>query len=125
MDDRINRTDAFLVDNDMKDKPGGRAMSKQQNVTGEEMVVDKTYIYDKIIEWISPLGCYYDPDALKQFILEMTSQKEYRLTGRYGFGFKIRKKGALFYFDQYQEEETAESIQWIEEHNQLLQEIKV
>lgn len=91
---------------------------------GPAPTVDRHYIFNEILKWIKPLGCYYSPESLHDFVLSRDcSANEYRLTGRYGFGFKLHKRVNVFYFDQYKEEETVESLKWIDEHNILLEDL--
>jgi len=86
--------------------------------------VNRDFIFNEIVQWIKPLGCNFSLESLQLFVLSHNpDDREYRLTGRYGFGFKLRKSNNTFSFEQYEEEETEESLKWIDEHNILLMEI--
>lgn len=52
---------------------------------------------------------------------------EFRLGGKFGFGFKLyhRNYDDLYWFGQYEEDETEESKSWIERTNKYFQELIV
>lgn len=86
--------------------------------------VDRELIFNEIVQMIKPLCCNFSLETLHEFVLILKpDDQEYRLTGRFGFGFKLRKRKDIFWFEQYKEEETEESIKWIEEHNYRLKEL--
>jgi hypothetical protein len=99
-------------------------MTMESAAEDKGKIVDRDFIFNEIVQWIRPLGCYFSPESLQLFVLsENPDDREYRLTGRFGFGFKIRKRNEIFSFEQYKEEETEESLNWIDEHNTLLKEL--
>lgn len=81
----------------------------------------KVQLFNWILEKISHLGyTSYIPQLHNWFMLEDENQREFRLSGKFGSGFKIRRKFGMCYFDQYAEDETAESKKWIIETNEWL-----
>jgi hypothetical protein len=61
---------------------------------------------------------------LHEFIVNNDGDsKEYRLSGRFGFGFKLIYQMNFFAFTQYSEDETEESDKWVKEHNEYLKQL--
>lgn len=80
---------------------------------------DLEFIYREILEMIQEL-CHIDFHDLHDFIVNNDNDREYRLSGKYGFGFKLWKRDNYFQFTQYQEDETKESVKWIKLNNDYL-----
>ena len=84
---------------------------------------DLEFIYREILQMIQNL-CYINFHSLHEFVVENDElSSEYRLSGHYGFGFKIIYQNKCFYFTQYSEDETDESNKWIKEHNEHLKQL--
>lgn len=79
-------------------------------------------IFQIILQMINHLGCILQHDELDRFISRQNEDdREFRLSGKYGFGFKLKKRSNILFFDQYLEDETKESVVWIKEHNHQLE----
>lgn len=88
-------------------------------------MIDKELIFREICNIIKPLNCNFDYHQLHDFVVNINGSREFRLCGKFGFGFKIYygneyNKGEYFTFSQYPEQKTIESEEWIKEHNDYL-----
>lgn len=84
----------------------------------------KDFLYREILNMIQDLGCHFDHHQFQEFVTKK-ERGEFRLGGKFGFGFKLYKNNLDgYYFAQYMEEETVESKEWIERNNKQLNEIK-
>lgn len=94
-----------------------------EQLNGYSKQKEKAQLFNWILEEISRLGCTsYLSQLHNWFMLEDENQREFRLGGIFGSGFKIRRQFGVYYFDQYPEDETAESKKWIIEMNECLRE---
>ncbi|MFA5559550.1 MAG: hypothetical protein WDA59_08915 [Methanofastidiosum sp.] len=82
---------------------------------------DKEFLFREMCNIIKPLECYFNYHQLHEFFTK--EDCEFRLGGKYGFGFKIYFDGNQYYFSQYPEDETEESKKWIELYNQYLKQL--
>ena len=78
------------------------------------------YLYNETLNKINGLGCYFDYHQLWGFFTTKDYHAEFRLGGKFGFGFKIKKNGENIYFTQYLENATPESNEWIKNANEHL-----
>lgn len=85
----------------------------------------REFLFRTILDEIADLGCMYVIHQLHDFVVRDTSAKEFRLPGKFGFGFKLRKSpDGEFYFDQqYPEEVTEESKMRVNQMNESLKKI--
>lgn len=82
---------------------------------------EKEFLFIEILEQIAKIGCRSHYHAFREwFMSEDENQREFRLGGNFGFGFKIKRQHGVLYFDQYNEDETDESKKWITKMNEQL-----
>jgi len=87
------------------------------------MDVDREFLFREICDIIQNM-CYIDFHDLHNFVVTPDKyDREYRLAGKFGMGFKLMRNGKDYKFTQYKEDETKESIQWIKDNNQYLSEL--
>lgn len=83
---------------------------------------EREYFFCWILEKIHHLRCHSQIYSLRSwFMSDDENKREFRLGGKFGSGFKIRRNRDGFYFDQYPEDQTEESKKWIEDVNRELQ----
>lgn len=80
--------------------------------------------YNSLLGRIQEVTSYMHYHSLWDF-LNNKEHNEFRLDGKFGFGLKLRKQHNRFYFTQYQEDETPESIKWITEQNKFLKDFPI
>lgn len=87
------------------------------------LVMDKEFLFRELCNRIAHLGCYFDFHQFHDFVANERGN-EFRLSGKFGSGFKLyhRSYDGLFWFGQYSEDETKESIEWIKKMNNTLKE---
>lgn len=74
-----------------------------------------------ILEELHHLRCHSHIYSFRLWFMSKDENKrEYRLGGKFGNGFKMRRNRDGFYFDQYPEDQTEESQKWIENMNARL-----
>jgi hypothetical protein len=87
----------------------------------EVLNMDNEFLFREILNRIVGLGCYFDYHQLHSFIVGERGN-EFRLSGKFGNGFKLYRRNfdGQFSFGQYREDETEESVKWIEKENKYL-----
>ena len=85
---------------------------------------DKIQLFLEICDMIQT-KCHIPHYTLFDFIVnEEEFSQQFRLSGKFGFGFKLIKSGKLYMFTQYREDQTEESIKWIDDNNKYLKRIQ-
>ena len=82
--------------------------------------------YNSLLDIIQEVSTHVYHHNLWEFLNSQDRfSREFRIGGKFGFGFKLYKQGNKFYFGQYREDETLKSVEWIKRQNEFLNQFPV